>query len=150
MRSACRSSVVALFSSILVGACSGATPPAQTQPQVARAEATPVVEDCVESEEVARVLSARKQSFLSCYADAVALDPTLRGTVTLAFVIPPSGEVDHVSIARSDLDNDALHACITEVAAGMRFEQHSCSLPRDIEYSMNLKRGSSEFVSSME
>jgi hypothetical protein len=107
-------------------------------------------EDCVESEEVQRVLAARKQNFLACYAEAVARDPMLRGTVTLAFVIPPSGKVDHVDIARSDLDNDALHACITDVAAGLEFEQESCSLPRDIEYNVRLKRGSSEFMSSNE
>lgn len=132
----------------LLPACSQ-TPPPQTQQarQELTVDAAPD-EDCVESEEVQRVLAARKQGFLSCYADAVSLDPMLKGTVTLAFVIPPSGKVDHVTIAQSDLDNDALHQCITEVAAGMYFEQHTCSLPRDIEYSVNLKRGSSEFVSS--
>lgn len=149
MRPSCFSSVVALVSSVLLlDACSQGTPPAQAPPQTARVEQAPEVEDCVESDEVQRVLGARKHGFLSCYADAVALDPTLRGTVTLAFVIPPSGKVDHVDIARSDLDDDALHTCITEVATGMQFEQETCSLPRDIEYSVNLKRGSSEFVSS--
>lgn len=149
MRPSCFPSVVAVVSSVLLlGACSQRTPPAKTPRQTARVEPAPKVEDCVESEEVQRVLSARKHGFLSCYADAVARDPTLRGTVTLAFVIPPSGKVDHVDIAHSDLDNDTLHICITEVATGMQFEQESCSLPRDIEYSVNLKRGSSEFVSS--
>ncbi len=74
----------------------------------------------------------------------------LRGTVTLAFVIPPSGKVTRVDIAQSDLENDALHACITKVASGMEFTQETCSLPRDIEYSVRLRRGSSEFVSSID
>jgi hypothetical protein len=133
----------------LVTACSQ-TPEPQMQKRepLARVEPDPEPEDCVESDEVQRVLAARKQGFLACYADAVSLDPMLKGTVTLAFVIPPSGRVDHVNIAQSDLGNEALHECITEVAAGLEFAQKTCSLPRDIEYSVNLKRGSSEFVSA--
>lgn len=129
--------------------CSRQAPPAKAQTTThAVALAEPVPEDCVETDEVQRVLAARKHGFLACYADAVAMDPQLRGTVTLAFVIPPSGKVQSVDIAASDLGDDALHACITDVARGMEFVQETCSLPRDIEYSVRLKRGSSEFVSS--
>lgn len=143
------SSHILVCSGLLLSAACARTPlPAKTQQQATVAQPPPEPEDCVESDEVQRVLGARKHGFLACYADAVALDPALRGTVTLAFVIPPSGKVGQVDIAHSDLDNDALHTCITEVAAGMEFEQETCSLPRDIEYSVNLKRGSSEFVSS--
>lgn len=139
-----------LCSALALSTACSQTPEPQTQKResLAQVEPDPEPEDCVESDEVQRVLAARRQGFLACYADAVSLDPMLKGTVTLAFVIPPSGRVDHVDIARSDLDNAALHECITEVAAGLEFPQESCSLPRDIEYSVNLKRGSSEFVSS--
>lgn len=133
---------------VLFSACSQ-TPPPQPPPVEVAAEEI-VLEDCVETEEIQRALAARKHGFLSCYADAVALDPMLKGTVTIAFVIPPSGLVEEVNIAQSDLDSDSLHACMTQVAIGMQFTQETCSLPRDIEYSVRLKRGSSEFVSSIE
>lgn len=146
-----RAFVVAASFSLLGVACSSQTPPPQP-PQTASTEAVPAPpdEDCVETEEVQRTLAARRHGILACYADAVALDPMLRGTVTLAFVIPPSGKVERVDIAQSDLENEALHACITKVASGMEFAQETCSLPRDIEYSVRLKRGSSEFVSSID
>lgn len=139
-------SLVLLYPTLMASsACSEAPPPAKA-PQIARLEISP--DDCVEQKDIERVLAARKHGFLSCYADAVALEPTLKGTVTIAFVIPPSGKVDHVDITDSDLDSDALHTCITRAASGMEFTQEHCSLPRDIEYSVRLRRDSSEFVSS--
>ncbi|HSC88145.1 MAG TPA: AgmX/PglI C-terminal domain-containing protein [Polyangiaceae bacterium] len=140
----------ALFLTTL--ACSSAQPAPRAASPVAAVtveteEETARFEDCVEVAEVQRVLTARNVAFQDCYADGLALDPNLRGTVTLGVHIPPSGE-GRVHITASTLGNASVTRCIAEVASGISFEQQSCSVAQSVEYPVRLARGSSEFASA--
>src|SRR5687767_5819384 len=91
---------------IFTAACSTKPPAAapRSQPE-ARADHAPQLrsEDCVAIQDVQRALQARDMAFQDCYVDGLSLDPHLAGTVTLRVVIPPSGAVDDVGVASSDL-----------------------------------------------
>lgn len=137
-----------VFSSILFTvACGQTAAPVQSAPRaLVVAEVVEEDEDCVPLQDVQRALAARNIAFQDCYADGLAVDPTLNGTVTLAVVIPPSGEVDDVSISSTDLASEGVTACIVEVARGLSFAQESCPMAQKIEYPVRLRRGSSEFA----
>jgi hypothetical protein len=128
----------------LSAACSS-NPPARdvanaTSAKPAGPQASARFEDCVEIVDVQRALAARNMAFQDCYSDGLARDPNLSGTVTLNVVIPPSGE-GRVEVASSTL-------AIVEVAAGLEFEQDSCSVAQTVEYPVRLARGSSEFAAA--
>lgn len=112
----------------------------------APAEIAVLDEDCVALTDVQSALSARNMAFQDCYAEGLVLDPTLRGTVTLEVVIPPSGKVEQVRVASSDLTSAKVADCIAEVAGDLAFPQESCELPQTVEYPVRLARGSSEFA----
>lgn len=128
-------------------ACSKtSTPPARTARAVEVAQQVEVTESCATAQQIQRTLSARNMAFQDCYAEGLARDPMLQGTVTLSLVIPPSGEVDEVRVSSSDLKSDSVSRCIAEVATGIIFPQESCSLAQTVEYPVRLARGSSEFA----
>jgi hypothetical protein len=135
----------------LSAACSS-NPPARdvanaTSAKPAGPQASARFEDCVEIVDVQRALAARNMAFQDCYSDGLARDPNLSGTVTLNVVIPPSGE-GRVEVASSTLASTTVAECIVEVAAGLEFEQDSCSVAQTVEYPVRLARGSSEFAAA--
>jgi hypothetical protein len=138
----------ALFSFLpLVVACTSATAPApKGAPAPQRAQVAQVEEDCVSPNDIQKALSARSMGFQDCYADALANDPTLSGTITLEVVVPPSGQVSKVTARESSLNNPSVVRCIEEVASGLTFPQEECSLAQSVEYPVRLARGSSEFA----
>ncbi|MCH2109191.1 MAG: AgmX/PglI C-terminal domain-containing protein [Polyangiaceae bacterium] len=120
-----------------------ASPQATPSTQVETASAP---EDCVDYAEIQKVLMARDMAYQDCYADGLANNPELKGTVTLSFTIPPTGHVEKVSVASSDLGSSDVETCIAEVASDLDFQQSSCQLAKRIEYPVRLQRGSSEFA----
>jgi TonB family protein len=57
----------------------------------------------------------RSKEVRRCYEAALANDPSLRGKVTLAFAILPSGGVSEVRVARSTFRSTAVPTCVASV-----------------------------------
>lgn len=138
----------ATLSSLPLALACSTTPPAATPAteSSSRAAIAAVEEDCVSPNDIQKALSARSMGFQDCYADALANDPMLSGTVTLHVVVPPSGQVSKVTASDSSINNSSVVRCIEEVASGLSFPQEECSLAQSVEYPVRLARGSSEFA----
>jgi len=63
-------------------------------------------------DQIARVVRARTGAFQACYEIASAHDPTLKGSVGVAFSISPGGSVTSASITGSSLNNPRVEGCI--------------------------------------
>ncbi|MET0792503.1 MAG: AgmX/PglI C-terminal domain-containing protein [Polyangiaceae bacterium] len=63
-------------------------------------------------DQIARVVRSRFGAFQACYEIASAHDPTLKGSVGVAFSISPGGSVSSASITGSSLNNPRVEGCI--------------------------------------
>jgi hypothetical protein len=64
------------------------------------------------AEQIRRVVMSRYGAFQACYEIASAHDPTLKGSVGVAFSVSPSGSVSSASITGSSLNNPRVEGCI--------------------------------------
>jgi TonB family protein len=69
---------------------------------------------------VQRVVRQRFGRFRMCYEQALARDKTLRGRLSVRFVVGRDGSVSNVSIADSELGNP-LQSCVASAFAGATF-----------------------------
>lgn len=73
-----------------------------------------------------------------CYEAALANDQNLRGKVTLAFAIEPSGGLSEVRVARSTFRTRDVPACIVAVVRGWRTPFRP-SEAVEVEYPLDLR-----------
>jgi hypothetical protein len=64
------------------------------------------------AEQIRRVVMSRMGAFQACYEIASAHDPTLKGSVGVAFSVSPGGSVSSASITGSSLNNPRVEGCI--------------------------------------
>lgn len=70
---------------------------------------------------ISRVVMSRMGAFRACYESALARDPTMRGTVTVAWSIDPSGSVSAANVASSSLDNARVEGCLLRQVRRLKF-----------------------------
>lgn len=75
----------------------------------------------IDRELIRRVIREHLPEVRACYAAGLARDPSLAGTVVLAFTIGIEGSVADASIASSTLSDAAVGECIATAALGWRF-----------------------------
>jgi outer membrane biosynthesis protein TonB len=73
-----------------------------------------------------------------CYEAALANDQNLRGKVTLAFAIQPSGSLSEVRVARSTFRTRDVPACIVTVVRGWKTPFRP-SEAVEVEYPLDLR-----------
>lgn len=72
-------------------------------------------------DQISRVVMAHKGAVLACYEMEAQRNPALKGGVTLAWQIDPSGRVSGASVASSSLQNPRVEGCITRQVKGWHF-----------------------------
>lgn len=102
------------------GGGDGATAPdAGPVPGITITSKAQVTDTSLGTDEVLRKLTAAYMGGLKrCYREALALDPQLRGAVTLAFTVDETGRVTDAKVGAM---TPALTACIEGLVAGWRF-----------------------------
>lgn len=70
---------------------------------------------------VARVVRQKLSRVRSCYEIGLRRDPGLSGTLTVEFVIDPTGRVEESTIASASLDDADVEACVLKIVDSMRF-----------------------------
>ena len=71
--------------------------------------------------QIARVVNSRMGAFRACYEAAQARDPTMRGSVSIAWTISPSGSVSSASVANSSLGNARVEGCLLRQFRRLKF-----------------------------
>lgn len=72
-------------------------------------------------EQVRRVVLAHLGAVRACYEAEAQRNPSLKGGVTVAWQIDPSGSVSSASVAGSTLGNPRVEGCVTRQVRGWRF-----------------------------
>jgi hypothetical protein len=83
----------------------------------------PTPEDADDIQAVARAIRARKGSIQRCYEEALKLNPSLAGKMTIQFDVIRSGRVATVSFPESRLPDDRVLSCITLAARSWSLTQ---------------------------
>jgi Ca-activated chloride channel family protein len=71
-----------------------------------------------------------------CYQSRLDLQPGLRGSIILSFVVDPSGAVSQARIVGSTLGDEALNLCVVRSLASLRFSSPSDGSPATITVSI--------------
>lgn len=69
-------------------------------------------------------MKARRQAFIDCYNDRVAVDPNAKGTLSMFVIVEPSGRVASTQVS----GDDALHllaSCLEVAVRTTTFAKHS-------------------------
>lgn len=72
-------------------------------------------------EQVRRVVAAHVGALRACYESEAQKNPNLKGGVTAAFQIEPSGSVSTASVANSSLGNPRVEGCVIRQVKSWRF-----------------------------
>jgi hypothetical protein len=72
-------------------------------------------------QQISRVVMSRYGAFRACYESAAQRDPTLSGSVSVAWSIAPSGSVSAVSIGGSSMNNPRVEGCIKRQFQRLQF-----------------------------
>jgi hypothetical protein len=72
-------------------------------------------------QQISRVVMSRYGAFRACYESAAQRDPTLAGSVSVAWSIAPGGSVSSVSIGGSSLNNPRVEGCIKRQFQRLQF-----------------------------
>lgn len=72
-------------------------------------------------EQVRRVVMAHLGAVRACYESEAQRNPSLKGGITVAWQIDPSGSVTSASIAGSTLSNPRVEGCVVRQVKGWRF-----------------------------
>lgn len=72
-------------------------------------------------EQVRRVVMAHLGAVRACYESEAQRNPSLKGGVTVAWQIDPSGSVSSASVANSSLSNPRVEGCVVRQVKGWKF-----------------------------
>lgn len=78
------------------------------------AASDPIVMGSLDPELIRQVIHRNRGQIRHCYESQLAQFPKLSGSVTVKFVIAASGTVASSQVAKSDLGNNELEACVTD------------------------------------
>jgi len=78
-------------------------------------------EDCIEKQDLDRVVKQRMGDIRGCFQRASQQDPNLAGEVVVRFQVTASGAIGSATIKRSSLQNSVVEACIREQFLKMVF-----------------------------
>jgi hypothetical protein len=73
------------------------------------------------AEQIRRVVLAHKGALQACYEIEAQKDPTLRGGVTVAWTIDPSGGVTSASLAGTTIHNARVEGCVLRQVRAWHF-----------------------------
>ena len=121
---------------------SGSTPSSSS----ARGKGTPSVGDStsITNDEIRRRLRSQSPFFQRCYLTylnrtANANTPSEGGTVTVGFVIQPSGKVHEAKIVRTDFKDATLNNCVVETIERTSFRAFASNAVPVLEFPVTLK-----------
>lgn len=83
----------------------------------------PVLSGRIEPELVTRVVEQNLSRFGRCYRTGLQHTPSLRGEVTVRFVIGRDGSVVHAEIVKSEVPDPSVGACVLAAIRGISFPQ---------------------------
>jgi hypothetical protein len=72
-------------------------------------------------QQISRVVMSRYGAFRACYESAAQRDPTLSGSVSVAWSIAPGGSVSSVNIGNSSMNNPRVEGCIKRQFQRLQF-----------------------------
>ena len=75
----------------------------------------------LDKEIVRRIIRRHINEVKACYEPALSAHPYLAGTITVAFLIPPSGIVSETHVARSTMGYPAVEECVARAMCGWEF-----------------------------
>lgn len=112
----------------------------------ARSQGTPSVGDStsITNDEIRRRLRSQSPFFQRCYLTylnrtANSNTPSEGGTVTVAFVIQPSGKVHEAKIVRTDFQDATLNNCVVETVERTSFRAFASNAVPVLEFPVTLK-----------
>ena len=105
---------------------SPSSPPAKTK--------KPSCEDCLEKQDLDRVVKQRMGEIRGCFQRASQQDPDLAGEVVVRFQVTASGAIGSATIKRSTLQNSVVEACIREQFLKMVFPRPPGNKPIQASY----------------
>ncbi len=88
---------------------------------VSVAAGAPTSRGGLSQEQVRRVVAAHVGALRACYESEAQKNPSLKGGVTAAFQIDPSGSVSSASVANSSLGNPRVEGCVIRQVKSWRF-----------------------------
>ncbi len=90
--------------------------------------------DCIEKQDLDRVVRQRMGEIRGCYQRASQRDPTLAGEVVVRFEVSTSGAIGSATIKRSTLENSVVESCIREQFLKMVFPRPPGNKPIQASY----------------
>ncbi len=70
---------------------------------------------------IQRIMKRHNGAIRACYENALKLDPTVKGQITIAWTINTKGEVEKPTAKTNTTGNKDLEACITKAVEKIRF-----------------------------
>lgn len=95
---------------------------------------------------VVHAIEEQGDAIQACYETELAETPALHGRVEIRITVEPSGEVDHVTVARSELEpvRPAVGDCLVRVFDAMRFDPGPAGAPVTYVFPFSFEPGNSE------
>ena len=94
----------------------------------------PRCDDCIEKQDLDRVVKQRMGEIRGCFQRASQNDPSLAGEVVVRFQVTTSGAIGSATIKRSSLNNSVVEACIREQFLKMVFPRPPGNKPIQATY----------------
>jgi outer membrane biosynthesis protein TonB len=119
----------------------GSEDPANRAPS--KGEASTGASETRTTEVIQKIIMANRQPVRDCYEKARKDLPTLKGDMTIHFVLDPDGKVKTAELnqERSTLKSPAVVTCALEVLKKIKFPPSSRGMDSTINYPFNFKSG---------
>lgn len=111
------------------GAGGGAGAGAPAEAKVAAGAGQVAAKGGLSAAQVQRVVMAHLGALRACYESEAQRNPSLKGGVTVAWTVEPSGSVSGASLAGSTLNNPRVEGCIVRQVKGWRFPSADSPTP---------------------
>lgn len=92
---------------------------------------------------VAKIVKKNRQMVRDCYNEARKKDPTLKGNLTIHFVLSPDGDVMSAELneERSEIKTPAVADCAIMLIKALKFPPSSRGMETVVNYPFNLQPG---------
>jgi len=93
------------------------------------------------TEAIRQVIIDHRKPFRDCYEKAVKELPSLRGTMTLHFVLDPEGKIKQadLNVERSDLKSPQVADCSIAILKSLKFPESSRGMDTTVNYPFDFK-----------